>query len=146
DYAARRKAVAQWNEEHRYLKKGISIVPVKFGISFSNKFQNQGAALVLVYLDGTVQLNHGGTEMGQGVHIKVAQVVSEVLGIDHDKVRLTATTTGKIPNTSPTSASTGADLNGAAAFNAASKIVNSLTEVCREQFELGEDAEVLFKD
>ena len=94
-------------------------MPVKFGISFNRPALNQAGALVHVYTDGSVTLNHGGTEMGQGLFIKVAQVVAEAFQIDIDMIRMTATTTGKVPNTSPTAASSGSDLNGMAALNAA---------------------------
>ncbi len=146
DYRRRRREIAAWNARSPYLKKGLALTPVKFGISFSNKFQNQGGALVLIYLDGTVQVNHGGTDMGQGLHTKVAQVVAEVLGIDFDRIRITATTTGKVPNTSPTSASTGADLNCAAAYNAATTILNGLIPVIREHFGLDETTPIVFRD
>ncbi|MGA9335074.1 MAG: xanthine dehydrogenase molybdopterin binding subunit, partial [Rudaea sp.] len=146
DYAARRRAIAQFNARHPYLKKGIALTPVKFGISFTAKHLNQGGALVLVYLDGSVQLNHGGTEMGQGLHIKVAQVVAEVFGIDLDHVRITPTTTGKVPNTSSTAASAGTDLNGAAAYNAAMKIVARLTTVARDHFGVATEAAISFRD
>ena len=97
------------------MRKGLALTPVKFGISFTATQYNQAGALVHVYTDGSVHLNHGGTEMGQGLYIKVAQVVAEEFQIDIDKVRITATTTGKVPNTSATAASSGTDLNGKAA-------------------------------
>lgn len=146
DYQERRRAIDQWNAANPYIKKGMALTPVKFGIAFSNKFQNQGGALVLVYLDGTVQVNHGGTDMGQGLHTKVAQVVAEVFGIDLECIRITATTTGKVPNTSPTSASTGADLNCAAAYNAATTIINNLTPVVREHFSVADDTPIVLRD
>ncbi|RJS93802.1 xanthine dehydrogenase molybdopterin binding subunit [Salinisphaera sp. Q1T1-3] len=141
DYARRRAAIADDNAANAVLKKGLAFTPVKFGISFTSKFLNQAGALVLVYLDGSVQLNHGGTEMGQGLHTKVAQVVAEVFGLDFERVRITATNTGKVPNTSPTAASSGSDLNGAAAYNAARKIVDRLLPVIRDHFDVpSEDA------
>ena len=146
DYAARRRAIAQFNASHAYLKKGIALTPVKFGISFTAKHLNQGGALVLVYLDGSVQLNHGGTEMGQGLHIKVAQVVAEVFGIDLDRIQITPTTTGKVPNTSSTAASAGTDLNGAAAYNAAMKIVNRLIPFVRDHFKIATETAIVFRD
>jgi xanthine dehydrogenase large subunit len=115
DYRKRRKTIADFNAENRILKKGLALTPVKFGISFTLKHMNQAGALVHVYTDGSVQLNHGGTEMGQGLYVKVAQVVAEIFGIGLERVRITATSTGKVPNTSPTAASSGADLNGMAA-------------------------------
>ncbi|WP_423820986.1 xanthine dehydrogenase molybdopterin binding subunit [Salinisphaera sp. SPP-AMP-43] len=146
DYAGRRAAIADYNTNSRYLKKGLALTPVKFGISFTSKFLNQAGALVLVYLDGSVQLNHGGTEMGQGLHIKVAQVVAEVFGIDLERVRITATNTGKVPNTSPTAASSGSDLNGAAAFNAATKILDRMLPMIRDQFEVASADRIVFRD
>jgi xanthine dehydrogenase large subunit len=146
DYAARRRAMAAFNASHPYLKKGMALTPVKFGISFTAKHLNQGGALVLVYLDGSVQLNHGGTEMGQGLHIKVAQVVAEVFGIDLDQVRITPTNTGKVPNTSSTAASAGTDLNGAAAHNAAMKIVDRLKPFVRDRFHVASEHVIEFRD
>ncbi len=100
------------------LKKGLALTPVKFGISFTASFLNQAGALVHVYTDGSIHLNHGGTEMGQGLNTKVAQVVAEVFQVDIERIQITATNTDKVPNTSPTAASSGADLNGMAAKNA----------------------------
>jgi len=115
DYAARRAAVAAWNRTNPILKRGIALTPVKFGISFTLTHLNQAGALVHVYQDGSVHLNHGGTEMGQGLFQKVAQVAAQVFGIDAEAVKITATDTGKVPNTSATAASSGSDLNGMAA-------------------------------
>jgi len=114
DYSARRAAVAKWNDENEVIKKGIAFAPVKFGISFTLTFLNQAGALVHVYQDGSVHLNHGGTEMGQGLFQKVAQVAAARFGIDVAAVKITATDTGKVPNTSATAASSGSDLNGMA--------------------------------
>jgi xanthine dehydrogenase large subunit len=121
-YRKRRTDVSAFNLSNRILKKGLALTPVKFGISFTLSHLNQAGALVHVYTDGSVHLNHGGTEMGQGLYVKVAQVVAESFGIDVKHVRITATTTGKVPNTSPTAASSGTDLNGMAARNAADAI------------------------
>ena len=118
-YAKRRKEIAAFNKTSKILKKGLALTPVKFGISFTFTQMNQAGALVHVYADGSVHLNHGGTEMGQGLYVKVAQVVAQVFGIALEHVAITATTTGKVPNTSPTAASSGTDLNGMAAANAA---------------------------
>ncbi len=109
-------------QQSRFLKKGLALTPVKFGISFTLTHLNQAGALVHVYTDGSVHLNHGGTEMGQGLYVKVAQVVAEEFGIGLDRVKITATTTDKVPNTSPTAASSGSDLNGMAAKIAAATI------------------------
>jgi xanthine dehydrogenase large subunit len=127
-YDARRQAVAEFNATHRVLKRGLALTPVKFGISFTTTHLNQAGALVLVYADGSIQLNHGGTEMGQGLMIKVAQVVADVFGVPVDVVKVTATRTDKVPNTSATAASSGADMNGMAAFNAATTIKQRLDE------------------
>ncbi|NDW02082.1 xanthine dehydrogenase molybdopterin binding subunit [Salipiger sp. PrR002] len=114
DYAARRAAIAEWNKASPLLKKGIAISPVKFGISFTLTHLNQAGALVHVYQDGSIQLNHGGTEMGQGLFQKVAQVAAARFGVPLEMVKITATDTGKVPNTSATAASSGSDLNGMA--------------------------------
>jgi xanthine dehydrogenase large subunit len=114
-YAARRAAVAKWNATSPVLKRGIALTPVKFGISFTLTHLNQAGALVHVYQDGSVHLNHGGTEMGQGLFQKVAQVAAGVFGVDIEAVKITATDTAKVPNTSATAASSGSDLNGMAA-------------------------------
>lgn len=122
NYAARKAEIAAWNSENPILKRGIAFSPVKFGISFTLTHLNQAGALVHVYQDGSVMLNHGGTEMGQGLFQKVAQVVAEVFGLDARAVRITATDTARVPNTSATAASSGTDLNGMAARNAADTI------------------------
>jgi xanthine dehydrogenase large subunit len=114
DFDARKAEIVAWNSNNRTLKRGIALSPVKFGISFTLTHLNQAGALVHLYPDGTVQLNHGGTEMGQGLHRKVCQVAARVFGIAPDAVRITATDTAKVPNTSATAASSGADLNGMA--------------------------------
>ncbi len=119
DYWARRAAIRDHNASSRVIKRGLALTPVKFGISFTATHFNQAGALVHVYRDGSIHLNHGGTEMGQGLYIKVAQVVAEAFQVDIDQVRITATTTAKVPNTSATAASSGSDLNGMAALSAA---------------------------
>ena len=126
DYGARRRAILEANAESRVIKRGLALTPVKFGISFTATWLNQAGALVHVYRDGSIHLNHGGTEMGQGLYIKVAQVVADEFGIDLDRVKITATTTGKVPNTSATAASAGSDLNGMAAQAAARTIKERL--------------------
>ncbi len=136
DYRARRKDIARFNVESPVLKKGLSLTPVKFGISFTLTHLNQAGALVHVYTDGSVHLNHGGTEMGQGLYTKVAQVVAEEFGIEASAVRITATTTGKVPNTSATAASSGADLNGMAAKQAAATIKNRLIDFAAKQWKV----------
>ncbi len=121
-YRERRREIAAWNAASPLLKRGIALTPVKFGISFNVGHFNQAGALVHVYLDGSVLVNHGGTEMGQGLNTKVAQVVAHELGVEFATVRVSATDTHKVANTSATAASTGADLNGKAAQDAARQI------------------------
>ena len=142
DYRARRKAVDAFNAESSYLKRGLALTPVKFGISFTLTQLNQAGALVHVYTDGSVHLNHGGTEMGQGLYIKVAQVVAENFGIDAASVKITATTTGKVPNTSPTAASSGSDLNGMAARNAASIIRERMAAFIAKEWKVAQKSVV----
>jgi xanthine dehydrogenase large subunit len=132
DYRARVAAIDAFNAASPILKKGIALTPVKFGISFTLIHLNQAGALVHVYLDGSIHLNHGGTEMGQGLFVKVAQVVAEVFGVALDQVRVTATTTAKVPNTAPTAASSGTDLNGMAAKIAAETIRGRLAAFAAE--------------
>jgi xanthine dehydrogenase large subunit len=127
-YAARKAEIARWNAGSPVLKRGIALTPVKFGISFTLTWLNQAGALVHVYQDGSIALNHGGTEMGQGLFQKVAQVTASVFGVDASVVKITATDTGKVPNTSATAASSGADLNGMAAKAAAETIRARLAE------------------
>ena len=122
DYERRRAEVDAFNRTSPILKRGLGLFPLKFGISFNLPHMNQAGALVHVYTDGSIRLNHGGTEMGQGLFVKVAQVVAEVFGVDLDRIRPSATSTAEVPNTSPTAASTGSDLNGWAAWEAANTI------------------------
>ncbi|MBU1336230.1 MAG: xanthine dehydrogenase molybdopterin binding subunit [Alphaproteobacteria bacterium] len=126
DYQARRAAIIKYNAGSPILKKGIALTPVKFGISFTATWYNQAGALVHVYKDGSIHLSHGGTEMGQGLHIKVAQVLADAFGVGLDSVKIMATSTGKVPNTSATAASSGSDLNGMAAWDAAEQIKTRL--------------------
>ena len=126
DYQARRAAILKYNAGSDILKKGIALTPVKFGISFTATWYNQAGALVHVYKDGSIHLSHGGTEMGQGLHIKVAQVLADAFGVGLDLVKIMATSTGKVPNTSATAASSGSDLNGMAAWDAARQIKERL--------------------
>jgi xanthine dehydrogenase large subunit len=144
DLDGRKKAIDEFNATHTTLKKGIALMPVTFGISFNAPVLNQAGALVHVYTDGSVHLNHGGTEMGQGLFTKVAQVVSSVFQIDIDHVKISATRTDKVPNTGPTAASAGSDLNGMAAFNAADEIRQRMAGVVAEHFGVPED-EVEFR-
>ncbi|UHL63441.1 xanthine dehydrogenase molybdopterin binding subunit [Paralcaligenes sp. KSB-10] len=145
DYRARRKEVHAFNRSSAILKKGLALTPVKFGISFNVPAFNQAGALVHVYRDGSVLVNHGGTEMGQGLNTKVAQVTAMELGIDLHHVRVTATDTSKIANTSATAASTGSDLNGKAAQDAALKIRRRLAKFAAKRW--GGSAEsIVFAD
>jgi xanthine dehydrogenase large subunit len=139
EYAKRREEIRAFNAKSPILKKGLSLTPVKFGISFTASFLNQGGALVHVYTDGSIHLNHGGTEMGQGLNTKVAQVVAEVFQVDIDRIQITATSTDKVPNTSPTAASSGTDLNGKAAQNAAQTIKQRLIEFAARHFKVTEE-------
>ena len=125
-YRQRREAIAAWNASSPVIKRGIAITPVKFGISFTATFFNQAGALVHVYTDGSVQVNHGGTEMGQGLNTKVAQIVADELGVPFERVRSTAADTSKVPNASATAASSGTDLNGRAAQYAARNVRDNL--------------------
>ena len=136
DYAGRRREIAAFNANSGIVRRGIALTPVKFGISFTATHFNQAGALVHVYTDGSVHLNHGGTEMGQGLYVKVAQVVAEAFQIDIEQVKITATTTGKVPNTSATAASSGSDLNGMAAQNAAQQIKDRLIAFAAEKYEV----------
>ncbi len=122
-------AVAAFNARHPHVKRGIAMTPVKFGISFTATFYNQAGALVLIYRDGSVQVNHGGTEMGQGLFTKVRQIAADSLGVEPERVRVMPTRTDKVPNTSATAASAGTDLNGAAVLNACEQLKSRLDAV-----------------
>ncbi|WP_229223624.1 xanthine dehydrogenase molybdopterin binding subunit [Duganella sp. sic0402] len=146
EYRARREAIAVFNASSPVLKKGIALTPLKFGIAFNVTHLNQAGALVHVYVDGSVLVNHGGTEMGQGINTKVMQVVAHELGVDMSHVRATATDTSKVANTSATAASTGADLNGKAAQDAARQIRERLAAYAVKLYG-GEDGQpVRFQD
>ena len=140
DYARRRAGIAAWNRGQDVIRRGIALTPVKFGISFTATLFNQAGALVHVYTDGTVLLNHGGTEMGQGLFTKVAQVVATTLGLPFSAIRVSATDTSKVPNTSATAASAGADLNGKAAQAAAAAIRERLAAFAGERYGVAADA------
>jgi len=136
DYRARRAEITAWNEQSRILKRGLALTPVKFGISFTLMPLNQAGALVHLYRDGSVHLNHGGTEMGQGLFLKVAQVVAEEFGVDMGKVAITATRTDKVPNSSPTAASSGTDLNAMAAQIACGQIKDRLYDFIEQKWQV----------
>ncbi|GHB34434.1 xanthine dehydrogenase molybdopterin binding subunit [Pseudovibrio japonicus] len=139
DYRARRKAVEAFNADNTVLKKGIALTPVKFGIAFTLTHLNQAGALLHLYRDGSVHLNHGGTEMGQGLYQKVAQIAATEMGVSLSKVKITATNTSKVANTSPTAASSGADLNGMATAIACREIVGRLKTFAAGHFEVSEE-------
>ena len=135
DYHARRQSVSVFNAWNQTLKRGLALTPVKFGISFTLTHYNQAGALVHVYRDGSVQLNHGGTEMGQGLFTKVAQVAATTFGLPLEAVRLTATDTGKVPNSSATAASSGSDLNGMAVRAASVEIRDRMATFLAERWQ-----------
>jgi xanthine dehydrogenase large subunit len=145
DFAARTRAVEEFNATHRHRKRGIAITPVKFGISFNFTAYNQAGALVHVYKDGSVLVNHGGTEMGQGLHTKMLQVAATALGVPLERVRLAPTRTDKVPNTSATAASSGADLNGAAVQHACHQIRDRLAQVAARRLGV-HPGDVRFRD
>lgn len=128
DYWARRKTIDEFNSQNEFYKKGIALTPVKFGISFTTTFLNQAGALVNIYKDGTILVNHGGTEMGQGLHTKMQQIAAAEFGVSLDRVKVNATNTSKVPNTSATAASAGADLNGMAVKDAVDKLKSRIAE------------------
>ena len=134
DYRARRAEIGEFNKRSPILKKGLALTPVKFGISFTVQHLNQAGALIHIYTDGSIQLNHGGTEMGQGLYTKIAQLVAAALHVDLDTILSTSTRTDKVPNTSPTAASSGTDLNGMAAKNAAATLKTRLRDFAAEHF------------
>jgi xanthine dehydrogenase large subunit len=140
DYQARRQAVLDWNAKGGVIRKGIAMTPVKFGISFTATWFNQAGALIHIYSDGSIMLNHGGTEMGQGLNTKVAQIVAEAFQCDITRVKITKTTTEKVPNTSATAASSGTDLNGMAALDAADQIKARLVKFVAERWNVAPDA------
>ena len=144
DYQARRAAVQAFNDSHQHLKKGIALTPVQFGISFTTKHLNQAGALVHLYRDGSLQLNHGGTEMGQGLHTKMKQIAADVFGIPLAQVRHTATRTDKVPNASPTAASSGSDMNGMAVLAACATLKSRLEDFLKTHFDV--DTEVVFAE
>ena len=136
DYILRRKAIAEFNYEHEFVKRGISLTPVKFGISFTTAFLNQAGALVHIYNDGTIAVNHGGTEMGQGLNTKIHGIAVDEFGVSPELIKISATNTSKVPNTSATAASSGSDLNGMAVKNAIDKLKSRLSEVALGELKL----------
>ncbi|MFT5138978.1 MAG: xanthine dehydrogenase large subunit [Rhodothermales bacterium] len=144
DYQQRRCEILEYNQHSPIIKRGISLTPVKFGISFTTSFLNQAGALIHIYRDGSVHLNHGGTEMGQGLMTKVAQVVADQFCIDLQLIKVTATNTGKVPNTTATAASAGSDMNGMAARAACLKLKKRLVDFAADHYGI-EPGEVVFK-
>lgn len=140
DVAARRAEIADWNARHEHARRALALTPVKFGISFNFTAFNQAGALVHVYKDGSVLVTHGGTEMGQGLHTKMLQVAATALGVPLPAVRLAPTRTDKVPNTSATAASSGADLNGAAVKDACEQVLDRLRPVAAERLGVAPDA------
>ena len=139
NYQARRQAVLEHNAKGGISRKGLALTPVKFGISFTATWFNQAGALIHVYSDGSIQLNHGGTEMGQGLHTKIAQIVADAFKVDMSQIKITQTATDKVPNTSATAASSGTDLNGMAALNAADQIKERLVAFATAQWQVSAD-------
>jgi len=133
NYQNRRKEIIDFNTKNKYLKRGMALTPVKFGISFTTAFLNQAGALVHIYEDGTILVNHGGTEMGQGLNTKMQKIAALELGIDYRKVKVNATNTAKVPNASATAASTGSDLNGMAVKDAITKIKKNISDVVAKE-------------
>ncbi|MHB2019642.1 MAG: xanthine dehydrogenase molybdopterin binding subunit [Candidatus Xenobia bacterium] len=140
DFAARRRAVTEWNAEHPHVKRGLAVTAVKFGISFTNPMLNQAGALVNVYRDGSVQVNHGGTEMGQGLYTKIRGVAMRELGLPADRIRVMKTSTDKVPNTAPTAASSGSDMNGQAVKAACDTLKERLLPLAGELLGVPPDA------
>jgi xanthine dehydrogenase large subunit len=138
EYRKRREEILAFNAKGGILRRGIALTPVKFGISFTATWYNQAGALLHVYKDGSLMINHGGTEMGQGLNTKIAQIVAEAFGVSLDAVKITKTTTEKVPNTSATAASSGTDLNGMAALDACEQIKARLADYAREKWGVGE--------
>jgi len=133
-YIERRKEINEFNSKNKIFKKGIAFTPVKFGISFTTSFLNQAGSLVLIYKDGTVLVNHGGTEMGQGLYTKIKQITSLEFGINEDNIKISPTNTSKVPNTSPTAASSGTDLNGMAVKNAIDILKSRISGIILTEF------------
>ncbi|PSB06850.1 xanthine dehydrogenase molybdopterin binding subunit [filamentous cyanobacterium CCP2] len=146
NFTERKLAVTQFNRSHPDRKRGIAITPVKFGISFNKEQYNQAGALVLIYIDGSIQLNHGGTEMGQGLHTKMLQVAAQALGVKIDRFRMMPTSTDKVPNTSATAASSGSDLNGQAVRNACETLKARLAPLAAKLLGLDTPEELVFED
>ncbi len=145
-YGDRQEAVTAFNATSPYKKRGLAITPVKFGISFNKVQYNQAGALVLIYTDGSIQLNHGGTEMGQGLHTKMIQVAAKALGVKVERLRMMHTSTDKVPNTSATAASSGSDLNGQAVKDACKTLRDRMAAVAVRMLNLDAPEDMVFED
>ncbi|MDA9081944.1 xanthine dehydrogenase molybdopterin binding subunit [Candidatus Pelagibacter sp.] len=145
NYKKRYLKIKKFNLNNKYLKKGIAITPVKFGISFTTIHLNQAGALVHIYTDGSVYLNHGGIEMGQGTNTKIAQLVANAFGLSFEKIKISSTNTTKVPNTSASAASSTTDLNGAAALNAVSKIKENLEKFIKKKYNIKNIKNVIYR-
>ena len=146
NYKKRYSKIKKFNSKNKYKKKGIAITPVKFGVSFTTIHLNQAGALVHIYTDGSIHLNHGGIEMGQGTHTKIAQIVANSLGMPYEKIQISTTNTSKVPNTSASAASSTTDLNGAAALNAVTKIKFKLEKFIKSKYKIFYNKEPIYKD
>lgn len=146
NFDERQAAVAQFNQHSPHKKRGLAITPVKFGISFNKTQYNQAGALVLIYTDGSIQLNHGGTEMGQGLHTKMLQVAARSLGVNIERFRIMPTSTDKVPNSSATAASSGSDLNGQAVKDACETLRNRMATVAVKMLNLDAPEDLVFED
>ncbi|NJL45353.1 MAG: molybdopterin-dependent oxidoreductase, partial [Leptolyngbyaceae cyanobacterium SM2_3_12] len=146
DYDSRQAAIASFNDANPYKKRGLAMTPVKFGISFNKVEYNQAGALVLIYTDGSIQLNHGGTEMGQGLHTKMLQVAAQALGVRVERIRMMHTSTDKVPNTSATAASSGSDLNGQAVKDACETLRDRLAAVAVRMLNLDAPEDMIFAE
>ncbi|MBA59486.1 MAG: xanthine dehydrogenase molybdopterin binding subunit [Gammaproteobacteria bacterium] len=134
NYRKRRTEIEKFNHQNKFFRKGLALTPVKFGISFTAAHLNQAGALIHIYTDGSIHLNHGGTEMGQGLYTKIVQIVANVLCVSHERITVSAARTDKVPNTSPTATSAGTDLNGMAAKNAAEILRKRLLEFVQDAY------------
>ena len=146
NYKKRYQEIRNFNLKNKFKKKGIALTPVKFGISFTTIHLNQAGALLHIYTDGSVYLNHGGIEMGQGTHTKIAQLVANTFGLPFEKVKISSTNTSKVPNTSASAASSTTDLNGAATLNAAGKIKKNLNNFIRDKYKIYSKIEPIYKN
>ncbi|HEX8564568.1 MAG TPA: xanthine dehydrogenase molybdopterin binding subunit [Pyrinomonadaceae bacterium] len=146
NFSERKKEITEFNRSNFYKKRGLAITPVKFGISFNKTVYNQAGALLLIYTDGSILLNHGGTEMGQGLHTKMLQVAARTLGVSVEKIRMSPTAVDKVPNTSATAASSGSDLNGQAVKDACEQIKARLTPVAAKMLDIGAAGDFVFEN